>query len=309
MRAVTLNEVPSAPVVAEAETPRPEAGELLVKVAVSSVNGFDLSVLGGHLQGMMEHRFPLVVGMDFAGTVDALGDGVEGYAVGDKVFGVALKPYLGGGALAEYVTVNAGYGVASIPEGLDVKDAGGLGLAGTAALNSIDAARIEKDETVLVSGATGGVGLYLVQLLSSRGAVVLATATRGEHEDVVRRLGATHAVDHTGDLAAQVRAVAPDGVDKVAHLAGDAAALAGLAKPSGLLASLLDVNNESVGRDDLTVTAIQARVPAEKLDRLLALVAAGELEVLVVATYPLPQATEAIDAFRAGPLGKIVVTV
>ncbi|MEO3861599.1 alcohol dehydrogenase catalytic domain-containing protein [Acrocarpospora sp. B8E8] len=131
MRAVTLNSVPATPAVTEIPTPRPEAGEVLVKVAVSSINGFDASTAAGYLQQMMEHRFPLVVGKDFAGTVEALGEGTEGFAVGQAVFGVVMKPFLGTGSLAQYVTVPAGYGIAPIPEGLAVQQAGALGLAGT----------------------------------------------------------------------------------------------------------------------------------------------------------------------------------
>src|ERR1700712_3943464 len=92
MRAVTLNEVPAVPAMTEVAAPRPAAGEVLVKGAVSSATGFDLSGVSGRLDGMREHRFPLVVGMDFAGTVEAIGAGVEGFAAGDAVFGVALKP-------------------------------------------------------------------------------------------------------------------------------------------------------------------------------------------------------------------------
>ncbi|MEU1435109.1 NADP-dependent oxidoreductase [Streptomyces sp. NPDC005786] len=310
MRALTLNEVPSAPVVAEAETPRPEAGELLVKVDVSSVNGFDLSVLGGHLQGMMEHRFPLVAGMDFAGTVEALGEGVEGYAVGDKVFGVALKPYLGGGALAEYVTVNAGFGVAPIPEGLDVKDAGGLGLAGTAALNSLDAAGVTKDQTVLVSGATGGVGAIAVQIAAVRGAKVIATARPGAEADFVTGLHDTDiaVVDFTGDLVAQVRALAPGGVDVVLHLAGDGAALAGLVRPGGHLASTVGLTQEAVEGIDITVHPIMANPAPATLATLADQAATGALTVPVTANYPLDEVDKAFTAFTNGTLGKITVT-
>ncbi|MEU2266776.1 alcohol dehydrogenase catalytic domain-containing protein [Streptomyces olindensis] len=100
MRAVTLAQVPGSPEVAEVEVPRPEAGEVLVKVAASSVNGFDLATAAGYLQGVMEHRFPLIPGKDFAGTVEAVGEGVEGFAVGDAVFGVDAKAYLGTGSMA-----------------------------------------------------------------------------------------------------------------------------------------------------------------------------------------------------------------
>src|SRR5207249_8338369 len=105
----------------EIPAPAPAEGEILVRVVSSSINGFDLSTAAGRLQGMMEHRFPVVLGKDFAGTVEAVGDGVEGYAVGDPVFGVVMKPFLGDGSLAEFVTVPAGYGLARVPAGLDIR--------------------------------------------------------------------------------------------------------------------------------------------------------------------------------------------
>ncbi len=117
MRAVAVDTVPAAPQVSDVESPRPEAGEVLVRVSSASVNGFDLSVAAGYVQGMMEHRFPLVLGKDFAGTVAELGEGVEGFAVGDAVFGVVMKPVLQVGTLAQYTTVPAAYGLAHIPGG------------------------------------------------------------------------------------------------------------------------------------------------------------------------------------------------
>ncbi|MFI9772662.1 NADP-dependent oxidoreductase [Streptomyces sp. NPDC052415] len=310
MRALTLNEVPSAPAVAEVDTPAPGAGELLVKVTGSSVNGFDLSVVSGRLEGMMEHRFPLVLGMDFAGTVEAVGEGVEGFAAGDAVFGVAMKPFLGGGALAEYVTVSAGFGVARIPAGLDVKDAAALGLAGTAALNSVEAAAPQKGETVLVSGATGGVGALAVQLAAARGGRVIATARPGTEADFVT--GLTDAdvavVDYTADLDAQVRALAPEGVDAVLHLAGDAAQLVGLLREGGRIASTLGLTQEAVETGGVTVHSIMASPDPQTLATLADKAAAGELRIPVTATFPLEKATEAFDAFRAGTLGKITIT-
>ncbi|MFJ3633320.1 NADP-dependent oxidoreductase [Streptomyces sp. NPDC090112] len=310
MRAVVLNEVPSAPAVTEVESPRPEAGELLVKVAVSSVNGFDAATAAGWLQGMMEHRFPLVVGKDFAGTVEALGEGVEGFAVGDEVFGVVMKPFLGTGSLAEYVTVSAGYGIAHVPAGLDVKDAGALGLAGTAAFDSLTALNVAKDETVLVSGATGGVGALAVQLAAAQGARVIATARPGAESDFVASLtGAEVAVvDFTGDLAAQVRALAPEGADAVLHLAGDGVALAGLLKPGGHIASTLGLTQDAVEGRDVTVHSIMADANAQTLITLAEKAASGALRVPVTATFPLEQAADAFAAFGAGTLGKIAVT-
>ena len=239
MRAVTLDSVPSTPAVTEVPAPEPADGEVLVRVAASSINGFDAATTAGFLQGMMEHRFPLIPGKDFAGTVAAVGDGVEGYAVGDEVFGVVMKPLLGTGSLAEFVTVAAGHGIAKVPAGLSLADAGALGLAGTAALDAVDALDLQKGETVLVAGATGGVGALALQLAVARGAQVVATARPGAETDFVRGLtdAEVQVVDHTGDLIAQVRAAAPDGVHAALHLAGDAGVLVGLLAEGGRLAS------------------------------------------------------------------------
>ncbi|WP_128430795.1 NADP-dependent oxidoreductase [Streptomyces cyaneus] len=310
MRAVTLESVPSAPAVTEADTPRPEAGELLVKVAAASLNGFDVAVAAGYMQGMMEHRFPLVLGQDFAGTVEALGEGVEGFAVGDAVFGVVLKPFLGAGSLAEYVTVPAGHGVARVPAGLKAEDAGALGVAGATALVSLDAVAPAEGGTLLISGASGGVGALAVQLAPARGAKVIATARPGTQTDFVTGLtdAEVHVVDFTGDLQGQVRAIAPEGVDAVLHLAGDGAALAALLRPGGQLASTTGLTQDDVKGRDVTVHTIMANPDARILTSLAEQVASGALRVPVTATYPLEQATQAFTAFSSGTQGKIAVS-
>ncbi|MFF9794857.1 hypothetical protein [Streptomyces bacillaris] len=96
---------------------------------------------------------------------------------------MVMKLFLGTGSLAEYVTVPAGYGIAHVPDGLDNKDAGALGLAGTAAFDSLNALNLAEGETVLISGATGGVGALAVQLATASGARVIATARPGAETD------------------------------------------------------------------------------------------------------------------------------
>src|SRR3989442_236260 len=109
-----------APALLDLPRPEPADGEVLVRVQASSVNGFDGAVAAGYLQGMMEQRFPFVLGKDFAGTVERVGPGVSHFAVGERVFGVVMKPFLGDGAFGEYVTVPEGLGIARRPDGLDV---------------------------------------------------------------------------------------------------------------------------------------------------------------------------------------------
>jgi NADPH:quinone reductase-like Zn-dependent oxidoreductase len=165
-------------------------------------------------------------------------------------------------------------------------------------------------ETVLVSGATGGVGALAVQLAAARGVRVIATARPGAEADFVTGLTSPEVelVDYSGDLPAQVRALAPEGVDAVLHLAGDGVELAGLLRRGGRLASTLGLTPDAVPGVEVTVHTIMADPNQQTLTELATQAAAGALRVPVTATYPLEQAPEAFAAFGAGTLGKIAVT-
>ncbi|MGW1031235.1 NADP-dependent oxidoreductase [Streptomyces antibioticus] len=308
MRAVTIDDFGATPAVTEVTRPEPGPGEVLVKVHASSLNGFDGAVIYGVFKDMLEHKFPVTLGKDFAGTVEAVGEGVT-RAVGDRVFGVVMKPVVSDGAFAEYVVVAEGYGIAAVPAGLDLERAGALGLAGSAAVGAVDAIAPGAGDTVLVVGATGGVGAYAVQLAVAAGATVVATAKPGDETEFVRGLGAAHVVDHTGDLAAQVRALAPEGVTGVVHLAGDPAPLVELLADGGRFASTLGFGPEQAGRTGVTVTSVMADPAPATLDRLAGAAASGALRVPIARTFPLESVAEAVGAFGAGTIGKIAVSV
>ncbi|MFH8497269.1 alcohol dehydrogenase catalytic domain-containing protein [Streptomyces coeruleorubidus] len=308
MRAVTIEDFGATPAVTEAAKPEPGPGEILVKVHASSLNGFDGAVIYGVFKDMLEHKFPVTLGKDFAGTVEAVGEGVA-RAAGDRVFGVVMKPVVSEGAFAEYVVVAEGYGITTVPEGLDLDRAGALGLAGTAAANAVDAIAPKAGDTILVVGATGGVGAYAVQLAAAAGATVVATAKPGAETEFVTGLGAAHVVDHTGDLATQVRAVAPNGVTAVVHLAGDPTQLVELLADGGRLASTLGFGPEQAGRADITVTSVMANPDTATLDRLADAAASGALQVPIGQTYPLDSVAQAVGAFGAGTVGKIAISV
>jgi NADPH:quinone reductase-like Zn-dependent oxidoreductase len=257
------------------------------------------------LKGMMEHRFPVVLGKDFAGVVEALGEGASRFAAGDEVFGVVMKPFLGDGGLGEYLVVGEQYGIARVPEGLDLQAAGALGLAGTAALAVVDASAPAAGKLVLLSGATGGVGAIALQYAVAAGAEVIATARPGAAEEFVRGLGATHVVDYAGDLSAQVRAIAPEGVPAIVHLAGDGEQLAGLLAPGGRIASTLGYDPDQ----HAAAVAVMADPDAATLDRLAADAASGVMRVPITRSYPLDQAPQALADFAAGSLGKLGITL
>jgi NADPH:quinone reductase-like Zn-dependent oxidoreductase len=307
VRALAISGKGEAPAIQDVAPVEPADGQVRVAVGAASVNGMDAYVAAGYVWDAMPHRFPVVLGRDFAGTVDAVGPGVEGVAVGDRVVGVISAMDLYTGALAEQVVVNADT-VAEVPDDLTLEQATSVALAGASALSLVDGLDLTDADTVLVAGATGGVGTLAVQLAARTGATVIATG-RPERAEDLRRLGASAVVDPGGDLPAQVADAAPAGVTAVGQAAGDASTFGALVVAGGRLTTLTGATSAQVGRDDVRVIPVNAGTTPEKLRRLLGLVASGSLEIRVAATYALSDAAEAVAAFGRPKLGKVVVTV
>jgi NADPH:quinone reductase-like Zn-dependent oxidoreductase len=284
-------------------------GQVRVAVEAASVNGIDASVAAGRLWDTIPHTFPVVLGRDLAGTVEEVGEGVRRFTAGQRVTGVIPATTLGTGTgtFTQQVTVDAGI-LTPVPHGVSSVQAAAMGLAVVTARDLVATLELTGDDVVLVSGATGGVGAYVVQLAVNAGATVVATARPGDAADFVRRLGAALVVDYT-DPASAAAAVAPWGVTAVVHTAGDAARLASLLSPGGRLVSALGVTAEQVGRADITVTPVVAATDPVKLAPLLAEVACGTLKVPVTGTYPLERAADAVADFATHKIGKLVVEV
>jgi NADPH:quinone reductase-like Zn-dependent oxidoreductase len=315
MRAVVTEAAGASPMLRDVPEPEPGPGELLVRVRASSLNAIDLMIAHGGALGMIEHRFPVILGRDFAGTVEARGEGAERFAVGDDVFGVVSKSVLADGGLAELLTVPEAMGVARIPKGMDLVQAGALGLAGVTALASVAAIEQQADanglkgrETVLVSGATGGAGSFAVQLAAQQGLRVIATARPGEAAEFVLGLGASDVVDYTAGLEMQVRALLPGGVGAVLQFAGEERVLADLLAPGGRLVSTLGLEPHEFAGRDLTVIGVTAEPSEVALTRLATAVVSGRLRVPVSRTYTLDKAPQAFGDF-AGTLGKAAVVL
>jgi NADPH:quinone reductase-like Zn-dependent oxidoreductase len=161
MRAVTLDAFAAAPAVRDdLPAPTAAAGGLVVRVRASSVNPVDNAIAAGMLREMVAHDFPVVLGRDYAGTVEAIGADVDGHAVGDEVFGFLLhaNPTVHEGSWAELIALSPEMQVAPKPASLDLAAAGVAPLAGIAALAAVDALALSEGETILIVGATGGVG-------------------------------------------------------------------------------------------------------------------------------------------------------
>src|SRR5215217_2514085 len=281
MKVFALQGFDRAPEVTEVDLPTPGPAEVRVRVRAASLNGFDLSVANSYLRGIMEHRFPVVLGKDYAGEVDAVGPDVEGYQVGDRVFGVVMKDTLGDGSLGEYVTVPVAFGIAKLPDGIDFTEAAALGLAGAAAVDAFDAANVTADDTVLVVGATGGVGQQVLQLAVRAGATVMATAHSEEEIELVRQLGAARTVDYRGDVVEQ----------------------------GGTLVSTMLRSADDVAAENVKVISIYASPSAATLDRVARHQVEKHTTVTVQRVYDLEQTAEAIEHFAAGTLGKLVISI
>jgi NADPH:quinone reductase len=309
MRALMLNEFNTTPTIQEVEVPEPGDGEVRVRVHAAALNGFDVAQVRGFFTGWFEHRWPLGLGKDFAGVVDAVGPGVTDYAVGDRVFGVVTKQYLGDGSFADYVTVPAAVGIARLPESIDYLRGAALGLAGAAALACIEAAKPAPGRTILVTGATGGVGNQVVQLASRAGAHVIATGSSELERELVTRLGASEVVDYRGDVPSSVLAGHPDGVDVVVHLAGDAGALVPVLREGGTMISTIVFSTDGFPKVPEVFVPIAANPSPEVLGRLAENEAGRLSTVTIQCAYSLDDCTTAMGDFSAGTLGKLVIDI
>jgi NADPH:quinone reductase-like Zn-dependent oxidoreductase len=200
---------------AEVPLPTPGPGQIRVQIRAAGVNPLDGKVRSGAMEARFPTPLPAVLGVELAGVVDALGDGVTGVAAGDRVFGWADAPT---GSYAEYALATTWV---PIPDGLDFVTAVTLPVAVETANRVLDQLGVRSGETLLVHGASGAVGQVAVQIAVSRGLTVIGTAGE-QNQDRVRALGATPVVYGPG-LVERVRALAPDGVDAVFDVAGKGA--------------------------------------------------------------------------------------
>jgi NADPH:quinone reductase-like Zn-dependent oxidoreductase len=246
---------------------------------------------------MMEHRYPVVIGKDHAGGIDALGEGVTGFAVGDEVTGIVpTEPHLWRGAYAEFVTVPLDGFIVHKPGNLDFERAACLGLAALTAFHCVETVEASEGDVELVVGATGGVGSYAVQLAAARGAKVVASALP-QDEAWIRGLGANEIVDYSGDVVAAMLGRYPEGVDGliVAADVGDGfGALTDLVKKGGRIASTVGgADVEALAQRGVVATNVVGHADPETFARVVQMAADGMLSVPITRSFAfdeLPQA-------------------
>lgn len=294
------------------ERPAPGPGEVLVRVGASSVNGHDVLVRSGQVRMVSGRRFPIAAGLDFAGEVAETGSGVEGYRVGDQVWGMVhpRQRHKTAGA-AEYVVVPAGR-VASTPAGLSPVDAASLVVGGATALIALrDSVRLVKGERVLVRGAAGGVGTAAVQLAHAMGGHVTALA-RARHAEALGDLGADEVLDYgdttpeqSGTFDVIVDTVGSD-LSRYRRRLTDGGRMVTVALSGPILAAIAASTVHGARR----VRTFSANPDSALLHDLADQVTVGALRPVVADVYPLADIASAHRAFeRGGAMGKHVVAM
>ena len=311
MKAFAVEELGRPGAVRDLPVPEPGEGQVRIRIAAAGLNAFDNAVLQGYVKDHMEHRFPLVPGMDASGTVEALGEGVDGWAVGDEVFGSVGKMHLGEGTLAEFATMSTGT-IARKPVSVEHAVAAAIPVAGVTALLMADALQLAEGHVVVAIGATGGVGSYLVQIAGGRGARVVAVCSAA-NADYARTLGAADVIDYAaGDVVEAIRSLHPDGIDAIADMHGDKeviARLAELVRPGGHVASAVgSADVEGLQGRGIGATNVMGNVATAPLEQLAGMLDRGEIAAPELHTFPLDDAAKAFEAVGSGHTrGKIVV--
>ena len=306
MRAAVIHRLggPEEFSVVDVPVPVPGPGQVLVEVVFAGVNPVDHKIRDGSnrmAKLLTEADFPLILGEECSGVVVAVGEGVEGLAEGDRVFGMGRSH----GCYAEYVALGAST-LATVAPDADLRPLGGLALAGQTAWAAVhDLGRVTASDTVLIHGGGGGVGQIMVQLAVRAGATVYATAS-GRHREHIEAWGAHH-VDYATQDFTEVVPKPTAVIDGVYF--GTYERSIGLLDAGDRLVVLPSLADLQPARDRGLQVAIPQLVPdSGRLAELARLVAAGELEIVVSQVLPLERVSEAHRIVEAGHTqGKVLL--
>jgi len=278
----------------------------------AAVNPFDDKLITGAVKDFVPISFPYVPGMDGAGVIAEVGNGVDKWQKGDAVFGI----FSHAGTLAEFVSGSADdKRLARKPDGLDFAHAAAIPEAGLTAMTMVRAAEVRAGQQVFVIGASGGIGLFATQLSKARGARVIATGKESDAE-YLRGLGVDEVIDYaSGDPIARVRERYPDGVDVVLDVINTQEHLLPVAttiRSGGTLVSSLFGPDQNAFPTGVTVKYIQMDPHSGDLEELGQRAASGSMRVEISKSYPFSQASQALvdlqDSSRH-TRGKLVVSI
>ncbi|MGA9040065.1 MAG: NADP-dependent oxidoreductase [Terriglobales bacterium] len=279
--------------------PVPGPGEVLVRVAATSVNPIDYKRRAGLTKDFYPLQFPGLIGVDMAGTVVKVGQGVEGFSIGDQVFAMADNTY------AELCVVKAEV-LAKVPKGLDLIQAAALPLVTTTGNQLMSATGIKAGQTVLVVGAAGNVGRSAVFTAKERGATVIAGVLKRQMQnDEAKTVGADQVIATDDDTA--IANLPP--LDAVADTVGGRTAekLIAKVKPGGLYASVVEPPQNAAKYTSVKVVHVFSKFDRKTLEFMAEAVRDGKLVIPISQKLPLREAAEAQATAEKGGIGKILL--
>jgi NADPH:quinone reductase-like Zn-dependent oxidoreductase len=306
MKAVRYEEYggPEVLEVVDVAEPSPGPGEVVVRVVAAGTNPGESAIRSGAMKEIFPADFPEGQGSDLAGVISSVGDGVKDVAVGDAVIGMSDSR----NAHAEYALLSADQ-MTPKPEGLDWAVAGSLYVVGATAEVMMRAVRPEDGETVIVSGAAGGVGTLVTQLAVRAGARVIAVASEPNHETL--RVWGAEPVSYGDGLEERIRSLAPEGVQALldAYGGGYVELALGMGVPADRIETIIDydaVRRHGVHGDGMSTL----EDPRPVIARLADLLASGGLELPIKARFPLERVADAYrEVENRHGLGKVVLDV
>jgi NADPH:quinone reductase-like Zn-dependent oxidoreductase len=308
MQAVTVSEYGAAPTVTEVPDPKVGPGQILIGVRAAGMNPMDHSIASGGWASRMPAVFPMVLGVDLAGVVEARGPQASRFSPGDDVYGHLVIPPLGStGTFSRQVAVTQDAPLARLPAGLDDTIAASLPTTGCTALQLVEPLGSLAGKTVLVVGAAGGVGSFVTQLASQAGGHIIASA-RADDDSRVRAYGADETVDYTAvPLPEAVSKAHPEGINVLIDVASDRdqfAALASMVVPGGSAATTKYVADvDSLAKVGVTGINFQVDFSEDRLEHLADAVTSGRMVPPPVTTVKLGD----VPGIWAKSAGKVVV--
>jgi NADPH:quinone reductase-like Zn-dependent oxidoreductase len=308
MKAVVMNEYGGPEVLKYQDAPKPEPkdDEILVRVITAAVNPVDTYVRQGMFGRRALDNGPAILGYDIAGVVERTGANAKRFKKGDAVY--CYLSVMRGGGYAEFAIAKESE-TSLKPKNISFDEAAAVPLAATTAWQAlIDSAKIDKGQTVLIHGGSGGVGSFAIQIAKARGAKVIATASTA-HQDLLKKLGVDQAIDYT---TTKFEDVVKD-VDVVLNcVRADALGRSyGVVKKGGIIVSITDEPDQNeCSKHSLQCSRLGAHPDAKVLEELAKLIEAGKMKSIVSQTFPLADASKAHQQIETHhTLGKIVLKV
>ena len=308
MKAVRIHEYGGPEVLRYEEAPRPVAGagEVLIRVHAAGVNPVDWKVRAGFAKDRLKYKMPFIPGWDLSGVVEAVGPGVLRLKVGDEVYS---RPDIArDGSYAEYIVVKESE-VARKPQSVDYVHAAAVPLAALTAWQALfDGAKLTAGQTVLIHGAAGGVGSFAVQLAKIKGARVIGTASKKNHE-YLRSLGADETIDYNTtkfeDVVHNVDVV----LDTITGETADRSYPV-IKKGGAYVSILIPPSQDKAAAHGVRAVHTFVQANAEQLSEIAKLVDSGKLKITIEKVFPLAEARAAQELSAQGHTrGKIVLRV